>query len=76
MRARLAKRVIKDVMTLDDAESYSIARLLAAFGVVALTGLTIYSLLKGSTFDPLNWATGYAAIIAAGCFGSRAEESK
>ena len=44
-------------------------RLLWILGVFAFIGLSVYALYRGGTFDPLNWGTGYGAILGGGGAG-------
>lgn len=71
---RLASQIIKNVVTMADGESYAIARILTVIAALAHVVLSAFALSKG--FDPLNFGTGFAAIIAADSFGVKAEEPK
>jgi hypothetical protein len=61
--------LIKDCLTGKDGESYDVGRLLWILGVLAFIGLSIYSLCNKGTFDPMNWGTGYGAILGGGGAG-------
>lgn len=72
----MIRRVFKDITTLADGESFGTGRVLAVGCAIALVSLDAFSLMTGGKFDPLGTGTGLAAIITAGCFGSKAEEPK
>ncbi len=62
---------LKDILTARDGESYDVGRVLWAIGAVAFIALTAYAVYRGGAFDPLNWGTGYGAILGGGGAGIR-----
>ncbi|WP_020474575.1 hypothetical protein [Zavarzinella formosa] len=60
---------IKDCLTGKDGESFDIGRALWMAGALAFIGLSLYSLYRGGAFDPINWGTGYGAILGGGGAG-------
>jgi hypothetical protein len=61
--------LVSDCLTGKDGESYDVGRVLWIIGVLAFIGLSIYGLYRGGAFDPLNWGTGYGAILGGGGAG-------
>lgn len=60
------KQLFKDCVTCKDGESYDVGRVLLVAGSLAFIGLSIAHILKGGTFDPLNWGGGYGALLGGG----------
>lgn len=59
----------KDILTGIDGESFDVGRVLWIMGVVAFVVLSFYAMYRGGAFDPLNWGTGYGAILGGGGAG-------
>lgn len=50
-------------------ESYELGRMLWAAGALSIIGFTGYNMYLGHPFDPLQFGTGYAALMVAAGFG-------
>lgn len=60
------KKFFKDIFTGRDNRTYDMGRVLWFQSVQAFVLVTIYSLHKGGSFDPVTWGAGLAALIAGG----------
>lgn len=60
---------IRDLFSTADNSNWELARVLTAVFAVALIGYQGYSIYKGQDFDPVSFATGAGAILAAGGLG-------
>lgn len=60
---------LRDCLTGIDGESYDIGRVLWVLGILTFIGLSVVAMLKTGTFDPMNWGTGYGAILGGGGAG-------
>lgn len=60
------KKFFKDIFTGRDNRTYDMGRVLWFQSVQAFILVTIYSLHKGGSFDPVTWGAGLAALIAGG----------
>lgn len=67
MRAyRLFKRVVNDVVTEKDGQSFDIIKVLGGIGLLIYFGLSIYTVvLNPTTFNYMNWGTGFGLILGA-----------
>lgn len=59
-------RVFHDMFTGRDNRSFDLGRILWFQSIQAFIGISIYSLYKGGTFDPVLWGAGLAALMASG----------
>jgi len=59
-------KVIKCLFTGIDNETVDLGRILWALGNLVFFALSIHSVWKGTTFDPVAWGTGFGTILAAG----------
>jgi apolipoprotein N-acyltransferase len=58
--------VTKHCLTGIDGESYDIARVLWAIGTFVFIALTCWqTIYRGEHFDYIQWATGFAGVMAA-----------
>lgn len=60
------KKFFKDIFTGKDNRTFDMGRVLWFQSVQAFILVTIYSLHKGGSFDPVVWGAGLAALIAGG----------
>jgi len=60
------RKFLRDLFTGKDNKTWDLGRVMWAKGTVVYFAMTLYSLYKGIAVDPLNWATGFGAILAAG----------
>lgn len=60
------KKFFRDIFTGRDNRTYDMGRVLWFQSVQAFVLVTIYSLHKGGSFDPVTWGAGLAALIAGG----------
>lgn len=58
-------RVFKDILTDNTNENYDWIPSLAAFGVLAFIIYTGVAMALGQPWEPLNYGTGMAAVLAA-----------
>lgn len=56
-------------------DSPEMGRVLWFLGALATIGYQGYAIFKGQNFDPLVFAGGYAALLAAGGFGIRQKDT-
>ena len=63
-------KIIKDVLTNADGITYCHARLSGAISTLIYWGMAIGNFIVNHHFDPVAFATGYAAIIVAICGGA------
>lgn len=59
-------KFLRDLFTGKDNKTWDLGRVMWAKGVIVYFAMTFYSLYKAIPIDPLNWATGFGAILAAG----------
>lgn len=57
------------LLTGKDNETYDIARVLWALGTLVYLGLSIYAMVKGEPWNPLNFGAGLGTTLAAGGIG-------
>jgi hypothetical protein len=60
------QKFFRDIFTGRDNRTYDMGRVLWFQSVQAFVLVTIYSLHKGGSFDPVTWGAGLAALIAGG----------
>jgi hypothetical protein len=58
------RRFLRDILTDYDGRTYDTGRSLAVFVVTAMTAMQAWAVFKGNTFNPTEYGTGVAAIIA------------
>lgn len=58
--------MIKQCLTGCDNETYDIARVLWALGVVVGVGLSVISVLKGQPWDIQSYGIGFGTLLAGG----------
>lgn len=66
---KTVKKVIKDMATGLDGESYDIGRILMAIGFFSMVGFQGVSVFKTGTFDPQNFGIGLGGLLGGGCAG-------
>jgi hypothetical protein len=70
-------RVVKDVLTEKDGESYDVTKVMWVIGTLvyfACTGWTVWAHPELG-FNPVNWSIGFSTILAAGSAGVKIKES-
>jgi hypothetical protein len=60
---------LKHLFTGKDNETFDVARVLWAVGVLFFLGLSTYDMLKGHDFRPMDWGTGLGLVLAGGGTG-------
>ena len=65
----LTKRVFKDTHTGVDGTSYDWAKVTGSGSIMTYLGMCAYHLKDDNIFEPIPFATGLCAIIAAVCGG-------
>jgi hypothetical protein len=60
-------KLLRDILTDYDSQTYDTGRVLAVFCVLSLTAMQGWAVLKGGTFDAMAYGGGVAAIVA--CLG-------
>lgn len=63
------KKLIKDILTGIDGESYDNVRVYMLLGVLTYVGCTVWHLYDENVFEFVNFGTGLAAILAGGGAG-------
>ena len=63
-------KILKDVLTNADGITYCHARVSGAVTTVIYWGMGMWTVISTHTFEPVQFATGYAAILAAVCGGA------
>jgi hypothetical protein len=63
-------KIITDILTLSDGITYCHARVSGAATTVVYWAMAISDIAMNHHFDPISFATGYAAILAAVCGGA------
>lgn len=58
-----------DLFSTTDNAGWELGRILWCVGTLALVGFQGFAIWKAQTFDPLQFGTAVAAILAAGGFG-------
>ena len=61
---KLIKKILKDISTGVDGESYCCTRLYGHFGVLTYLGLCISDFCVSHEFNYVQFGTGFAAIVA------------
>ena len=64
------KKLFMDVLTLSDGVTYCHARVSGAATTLIYWSMAISDIAINHHFDPISFATGYAAILAAICGGA------
>lgn len=59
-------KFLKDLFTGKDNQTWDLGRILWFQGCIVYFGMTFYAIFKGQAIDPMNWATGFGALLAAG----------
>ena len=59
------KKLIKDILTGVDGQTYDAARVAMWPGLLGMIGLAGYNIYKGLNVDYMAFGTGFAAILAA-----------
>lgn len=63
---KLLKRVVNDIVTEKDGQSFDIIKVVGVIGLLIYFGLSIYTvILNPSTFNYMNWGTGFGLILGA-----------
>lgn len=60
------RKVFRDLFTGKDGETFDLGRVLWAKAMVVFAGLSAFALWRGGVFDPMAWAGGAGALLAAG----------
>lgn len=68
-------KLLKDLFTGRDNKTWDLGRIMWAMGTAVYCGISVYSLYQGIAIDPLNWATGFGAILAGGGAALRLKQS-
>lgn len=71
----MLRNAARTAMTGKDNKSVDLGRVLWAAAVAALIGMEAWSMHRGQTFDPIQFATAAGALLAGGA-GSLALKSK
>ncbi len=71
----LIQKIIKDMCTEKDGESYCPARIQWIIGTIVYFACTAYTVYSTGKFDFQAWAIGFGAIMAAGGFSIKVKES-
>jgi hypothetical protein len=58
------KKFLKDLFTGKDNKTWDLGRIMWFQGVLVYFTMTLYSLYQGIAIDPMNWATGFGALMA------------
>jgi len=61
--------ILKDLVTEKDGESYCPARIGMLVGLMVFIALSIYAVLHGKDFDPMQWGGGYGSLLGGGGAG-------
>ncbi len=56
----------RDLFTGKDNKTWDLGRIIWFQGALFYCAMSLYSLYQGLAIDPMNWGTGFAAILAAG----------
>ena len=67
-------KFLRDLFTTVDNTHYEIARVAFAISVLSAIGYQGWAIHAGQTYDPLQFASGLATIVAAGGFGIAAKD--
>lgn len=59
-------KLIKDILTGVDNQTYDVGRLLWVLGVLVYLGLSITALVKGQPWEPQSFGIGLGAVLAGG----------
>ncbi len=62
-------KFLRDLLTNVSGEHYELGRVGLALFILAAIGFQGFALYKGQSFDPISFATGAGALLAAGGFG-------
>lgn len=63
------RKLIKDMITQADGESYCAFRVLAIIGAFAFIILSYFSITKGVAFSPQEWGLGYGTLVGGSAGG-------
>jgi hypothetical protein len=59
-------KFFNDILTGKDGESYDVGRVLWVIGVLVFLGLSIFTVIQGQAWHPLDFGTGLGGILAGG----------
>lgn len=59
-------KFLRDLFTGKDNKTWDLGRIMWFLGTLVYFAMTLYSLYQGIAIDPMNWATGFGAILAGG----------
>lgn len=62
-------KLLKDMITQADGESFCAFRILAILGALAFVLLSYYAITKGSAFSPQDWGIGYGSLVGGSAGG-------
>lgn len=62
----LLKKILSDISTEKNCQTYELSAVLAAFTVIAFVGLAVWKMWQTKQFDPISYGTGASAIIGGG----------
>lgn len=63
------KVVLKKLFTGKDNSTYDIGRVLWAVGVLVYLGLSIFAVIQGQQWHPMEFGSGLAGVLAGGGIG-------
>jgi hypothetical protein len=66
---RLIKKIHKDILTGKHGDCYDYAKVVGLAGLFCLNAGVLWHLYDDNVFDAINYATAFAAILAAACGG-------
>lgn len=66
--------LLKDLLGTVDNRAFELGRVLWAIGVLALIGYQGFAIWKGQPFSPIEFGTGFGALLVTGGFGVAAKD--
>lgn len=67
--------IIRDLFSGRDNYSLDIGRILWAFGTLVFIIMSVYDIIKNSSFNYINWGIGFASVLGAGGVALKLKET-
>lgn len=69
------KTILKHLLTGKDNQTHDLARHGLAFLLIAYVGISVFQVMHGGPFTPMEWASGGGILLGAGAAGVKIKET-